>query len=227
MSEIVSTPLPSGRHNLPREFVVTSQRDRLLDAMAQSCAEKRYAEVSVADIVAAARVSRSTFYEIFPDKESCFLAAYDAILGRFITHVIKACQDPELTWPEQIELGIEASLDFLAAEPAFARMCIVDMFSAGPSALERYLSAVRLIAAFVDGGRTQMPDREDVPESIATMAVSGAAVVIRAEIVTERTQELPRVGPDLLYSLLVPYMDREEALDRSERYGERLAARNG
>ena len=224
---MVSTPLPSGRHNLPREFVVTSQRDRLLDAMAQSCAEKRYAEVSVADIVAAARVSRSTFYEIFPDKESCFLAAYDAILGRFITHVIKACQDPELTWPEQIELGIEASLDFLAAEPAFARMCIVDMFSAGPSALERYLSAVRLIAAFVDGGRTQMPDREDVPESIATMAVSGAAVVIRAEIVTERTQELPRVGPDLLYSLLVPYMDREEALDRSERYGERLAARNG
>lgn len=225
MSESISTPLPSGRHNLPREFVVTSQRDRLLDAMAQSCAEKRYAEVSVADIVATARVSRSTFYEIFPDKESCFLAAYDAILGRFVTEVIKACQAPELTWPEQIELGIEASLDFLAAEPAFARMCIVDMFSAGPSALERYLSAVRLIAAFVDGGRTQMPDREDVPESVGTMAVSGAAVVIRAEIVAERTQDLPRVGPDILYSLLVPYMDREEALDRSERYAEHLATR--
>ena len=75
------TTLPSGRHNLPREFVVTSQRDRLLDSMAQACAEKRYAEVSVADIVSRARVSRSTFYEIFPDKEACFLAAYDAILG--------------------------------------------------------------------------------------------------------------------------------------------------
>jgi len=223
MSDSITAPLPSGRHNLPREFVVTSQRDRLLDAMAQSCAEKRYAEVSVADIVATARVSRSTFYEIFPDKESCFLAAYDAILGRFVTEVIKACQGPELTWPEQIELGIEASLDFLAAEPAFARMCIVDMFSAGPSALERYLSAVRLIAAFVDGGRTEMPDREDLPESIGTMTVSGAAVVIRAEIVGDRTQELPRVGPDILYSLLVPFMDREEAMERSERYAERRA----
>jgi AcrR family transcriptional regulator len=218
------TPLPSGRHNLPREFVVTSQRDRLLDAMAQACAEKRYAEVSVADIVAQARVSRSTFYEIFPDKEACFLAAYDAILGRFVTEVIKACADPDLTWPEQIELGIEAALGFLAAEPAFARMCIVDMFSAGPSALERYLSAVRLIANFVDGGRTQNADREDVPKSIATMLVSGAAVVIRAEIVSERTQHLPEVGPDLLFSLLVPYMDREEALIRSERYAERLAS---
>ena len=142
MSEITPSRLPSGRHNLPREFVVTSQRDRLLDSMAQACAEKRYAEVSVADIVSRARVSRSTFYEIFPDKEACFLAAYDAILGRFVTEVIKACDDPNLTWPEMIELGIEASLRFLAAEPAFARMCIVDMFSAGPAALERYRSPV-------------------------------------------------------------------------------------
>lgn len=226
MSDSVDTRLPSGRHNLPREFVVTSQRDRLLDAMAQSCAEKRYAEVSVADIVATARVSRSTFYEIFPDKEACFLAAYDAILGRFVTEVIKARQAPELTWPEQIELGIEASMDFLAAEPAFARMCIVDMFSAGPSALERYLSAVRLIANFVDGGRTQMPGREDVPKSVGTMVVSGAAVVIRAEIVTEQTQNLPDVGADILYSVLVPYMDREEALERSELYAERIASRD-
>jgi AcrR family transcriptional regulator len=224
-TESAGGPLPSGRHNLPREFVVTSQRDRLLDAMAESCTEKRYAEVSVADIVARARVSRSTFYEIFPDKEACFLAAYDAILGRFVTGVIKACQDPALTWPEQIELGIEAALDFLAAEPAFARMCIVDMFSAGPSALERYLSAVRLIATFVDGGRTQMPGREEVPRSIATMSVSGAAVVIRAEIVDERTEYLPEVGPDILFSLLVPYLDREEALARSERYAERRASR--
>jgi AcrR family transcriptional regulator len=225
VSDSISIPLPSGRHNLPREFVITSQRDRLLDAMAQSCAEKRYAEVSVADIVSTARVSRSTFYEIFPDKEACFLAAYDAILGRFVTEVIKACQAPELTWPEQIELGTEASLDFLAAEPAFARMCIVDMFSAGPLALERYLSAVRLIAAFVDGGRKLMPDREEVPKSLGTMAVSGAVVVIRAEIVAERTRDLPRVGPDIAYCLLVPYMDREEAMERTERYAERIAAR--
>ncbi len=225
MSGPTSTPLPSGRHNLPREFVINSQRDRLLDAMARSCAEKRYAEVSVADVVSSARVSRSTFYEIFPDKESCFLAAYDAILGRFVTEVIKACAEPDLAWPEQIENGIEVSLDFLAAEPAFAWMCIVDMFSAGPSALERYLSAVRLIAALVDGGRTRMPDREDVPQSIATMAVNGAAVVIRAEIVAGRTEDLPGVGPDIVYSLLVPYMDREEAFDRSERYARRIAAR--
>lgn len=222
-----AAPLPSGRHNLPREFVVSSQRDRLLDAMAQACAEHRYADVSVARIVAQARVSRSTFYEIFPDKEACFLAAYDAILGRFASEVIRACQDPTLTWPEQIELGIEAALDFMAAEPAFARMCIVDMFSAGPSALERYLSAIRLLAGFVDGGRELMPGRQDVPKSVAMMTVSGAAVVIRAEIVAERTRLLPEKGPDILFSVLVPYVDREDALERTERYAARRGLPSG
>ena len=101
-------------------------------------------------------------------------------------------------------------------------MCIVDMFSAGPAALERYLSAVLMISAFVDSGRTMMPGREEVPESIASMVVGGAAVVIRAEIVDERTEMLPEVGPDLLYAILVSYMDRDEALERSERYAERL-----
>ena len=214
-----------GSEELPREVAVTCQRDRLLDAMARSCAEKRYAEVSVADVVSAAGVSRSTFYETFTGKEACFLAAYDAILGRFVTEVIRACQAPGLAWPEKIELGTEACLDFMAAEPAFARMCLIDMFSAGPSARERYLSAVRLIAGFVDGGRSLMPGRGQVPESVSRMAVCGAAVVIRAEIVADRTRELPRVGHDILYCLLVPYIDRAEAMDRTGRYAQRLAAR--
>lgn len=222
MSRTGTGRLPSGRHNLPREFVINSQRDRLLDSMAQACSEKRYAEVSVADVVARARVSRSTFYEIFPDKEACFLAAYDAILGRFVSEVIRACQDPELTWPEQIEIGIETSLNFLAAEPAFARMCIVDMFSAGPAALERYLSALRLISAFVDTARQRMPGAEDVPVSVSGMVIGGAAVVIRGEIVDERTELLPSVGPDILYAILAQYMDQDEALERTGRYAARI-----
>lgn len=222
MSAAEARRLPSGRHNLPREFVVNSQRDRLLDSMAEACSEKRYAEVSVADVVSRARVSRSTFYEIFPDKEACFLAAYDAILGRFVSDVIRACQDPALTWPEQIEVGIETSLKFLAAEPAFARMCIVDMFSAGPAALERYLSALRLISSFVDTARDRMPGNESVPSSVSGMVIGGAAVVVRGEIVDGRTELLPEVGPDILYAILVQYMDQDEALARAGAYSKRL-----
>ena len=204
--------------------MVNSQRDRLLDSMAEACAGKRYAEVSVADVVDRAKVSRSTFYEIFPDKEACFLATYDAILGRFVAEVIRAARGPDLDWPDQIEAGVETCLAFFADEPAFARMCIIDMFSAGDSALARYRSAVRMLSAFVDRGRKIVDDGGEVPASVAGMLVGGAAVVIRAGIVEDRTERLPEVGPDLVYSILVSYMDRDEALTRSERYAERVLA---
>src|SRR5450755_2520420 len=69
--------LPSGRHRLTREAVVESQRGRLVYAIAQVVAEKGYAAATVADVVDRASVSRSTFYDQFPDKETCFLAAFN------------------------------------------------------------------------------------------------------------------------------------------------------
>src|SRR5262249_28796564 len=88
--------LPAGRHKLPREFVVRSQRDRLLDAMAQACAAEGYGRATVAAVIARAGVSRKTFYEQFSDREDCFLAAYDAIVSQFIERVIAAYRQPEL-----------------------------------------------------------------------------------------------------------------------------------
>jgi Bacterial regulatory proteins, tetR family len=81
-TDTVVFKLPSGRHTLPRERVVRSQRDRLLDAMAEICASDGYGAATVAAIVARAGVSRKTFSEQFTDREACLLAAYDAILAR-------------------------------------------------------------------------------------------------------------------------------------------------
>src|ERR1700679_3296253 len=78
---MTSLPTPErlrpGRHHLPREDVARSQRERMLVAMLQSVAELGYATTTVADVVAGAAVSRSTFYAQFADKEACFVAAYD------------------------------------------------------------------------------------------------------------------------------------------------------
>jgi AcrR family transcriptional regulator len=204
--------LPRGRHNLSRRFVVRSQRERLLDAMAQVCASEGYGAANVAAVSARAGVSRKTFYEHFRDKEDCFLAAYDAILGKFVADVIGAYEQPELSWPERVRAGLEALLSFLAAEPAFARLAIVEVVAAGPRALERYLSAVRLLASLADEGRGEGPGHEQLPASIAVAVVQGGALVIRDQILAGRTEGLPDLLPDLLYATLVPYLGQEEAL---------------
>ena len=171
----------------------------------------------MADIVTEARVSRSTFYELFRDKESCFLAAFDAILSTFLTDLIRACEQPELSWAERVRAGLEVMLNFLAAEPAFAHMCMVDMIFAGPRARERYTAAVRVLITYVERGRAESAHGERLPNSLAAAIVGGGAVVIRDEILDGRTERLGELLPDLLYLTLAPYLGQAEAMRAIQR----------
>ena len=71
--------LPRGARLDLRAELRASQVGRLVCAVADCVAAKGYASTSVADIIAAAGVSRKTFYEHFADKEACFLAAYEMV----------------------------------------------------------------------------------------------------------------------------------------------------
>src|SRR6185503_15316570 len=65
------------RHSPPALLLSTPEKDhrsRLVQGMAIALTEKGYADISVADIVQHARVSKRTFYEHFADKEACYLA---------------------------------------------------------------------------------------------------------------------------------------------------------
>lgn len=204
--------LPAGPHNLPREFVLRSQRDRMLDAMAQVCASEGYGGATVATVIAGAGVSRKTFYEQFRDREDCFLAAYDAILAQFLGKVTAAYRQPELDWPVRVRAAIEALLAFLAAEPAFARMCIVEVLAAGERAIERYNAAVRALASLLDEGRARLPNPDEVPATMAGALIEGGAFLIREQILAGRTEQLEMLLPDITYAALVPYLGQDEAL---------------
>jgi AcrR family transcriptional regulator len=208
--------LPAGRHKLPREFVLRSQRDRMLDAMARVCASEGYGGATVAAVIAAAGVSRKTFYEQFRDREDCFLAAYDAILARFFAKVDAAYRQPNLAWPRRIRAAIGALLEFLAAEPAFARMCIVEVLAAGDRGVERYDSAVRVLASLLDEGRAQLRDPDQVPATTAGGIIEGAAFLIREQILAGRTETLEALLPDISYAALVPYIGQAEALETAQ-----------
>jgi AcrR family transcriptional regulator len=193
--------------------VVGSQRDRVLDAVARVSAEKGYANVTVADIVDEAHVSRSTFYELFRDKEACFLAAFDEIMQRFLAELVRVSgQNDDKSWAERIGAGLELMLSFLAAEPAFARMCLVDTNFAGPQAMDRYHAAVRTLTTFVDLGRRESPHGQEIPNSLASAIVGGGAVLVRDEILAGRIAQVGELLPAMIYLTLAPYLGREEAL---------------
>ena len=137
--------LPRGRHSLTREEVVASQRLRLLTAMADAMAEKGYARTTVADVLRKARVSRETFYELFSSKEDCFMHAFEQAYA----HILDAMSGtPALTarggaGAERLSGVLQDYLGALAADPASARVFLIEVYAAGPEALGRRLELQR------------------------------------------------------------------------------------
>jgi AcrR family transcriptional regulator len=124
-----------------------SQRARVLDAMGLVAAERGYATATVADVVRAAGVSRSTFYEQFASKEACFLETYRAGVDGLLERVRQAVHAAEgAGWRVQLRAGIRAYLDGLAAKPHLARTYLLEIPQAGPEALQARDEARRLFA---------------------------------------------------------------------------------
>lgn len=137
----VPARLPRGRHGLSRQQVVDSQRQRILLAVAETMAEKGYVATTVADVLRAAGVSRETFYQQFSSKQDAFMAAFDAAAALLLTQTLER-SDPAGPGPaagprERFDRALGAYLDGLAAEPAFARTFLVEVYAAGPEALAR------------------------------------------------------------------------------------------
>jgi AcrR family transcriptional regulator len=142
--------LPRGRHGLSREEVVRSQRGRIFLAMADAMAAKGYARTSVADVLRGAGVSRETFYEQFASKEDCFMSALESAVEVIFAGALDAVagDEPPL---ERFERGLTAYLDALAANAPFARMFLIEVYAAGPEALERRAALQRRYADVISG----------------------------------------------------------------------------
>jgi AcrR family transcriptional regulator len=126
-----------------------SQRWRLLEAMSKRVGELGYAETSVAEVIAAAGVSRKSFYEHFESKEACFLAAYDELSDR----LIRALQREDGTARAQLRRYLQV----LDGDVTVARALIVEVLAAGPKALQRREEVNARFATAVFGHLTRSP----------------------------------------------------------------------
>jgi AcrR family transcriptional regulator len=202
--------LPPGRHGLSRSFVAKNQRNRILTAVALVADEKSYSTMTVEDIIVAAGVSRRTFYEQFDNKESAFLAAYDEVVARLLARVEEAV-DSEQVLVERVRAGIDAFLEFVASDPAIARVCIVEVLAAGPEAVSRRRKAMSSFAQLMERTASMPDGPRAAPSLTAETLVGGLYEVVYTRVLRGESSELPGLLPDLVYSALLPYLGPEAA----------------
>ncbi len=205
--------LPRGRHGLPRELVVRSQRERLLAAIVRVTASKGYEATSVADILEEAGVGRESFYELFDDKRDCMLAAH-ALLVDHLEETVEAAYRKPGPWNDRARAALAAMLNWFAADPAAAKVTVVELAAVGPVARERFGEVFRRFTKLIEAGRDQSdpaPDRPQAPE----LAVGAGLARIYEEIIRGRTAQLPELLPELTYEMMVPFIG--EAAAREER----------
>jgi AcrR family transcriptional regulator len=202
--------LPSGRHGLHPDAVLRSQRERLLEAMIAAVSENGYQATSVVEIAAQARVSRKTLYELFGDKEGCFLAAHDWLIERLFSYVAPAWERPG-DWTDRMRRSLAALLSAIAYRPEGARVAMIETLAAGPRAHERYRAVLEALAPYVDQGCNETPHGAELPQSLSRVVVGGAAALIYQHVAAGRASELPDLYPELLYFVLAPYTGHERA----------------
>jgi AcrR family transcriptional regulator len=208
--QVRMTRLPGGR-GLDPELVARDQRRRILAAMVQCVAERGYNETTVVAVITAASVSRQTFYELFTDKEECFLAAYDAVVAR-VDRVVLEATATETEWPRQVAAAITALLTFFSTHPDMARLCLVEAAALGEGSVERREQDSARFDALIAIGRTQLGDEQEQPEEGAEEALfGGLTTLLTRRVLAGEAERLDRDAPDLIEFILAPFVGPDAA----------------
>ncbi|MHB8671131.1 MAG: TetR/AcrR family transcriptional regulator [Acidimicrobiales bacterium] len=193
----VSSP---ARRGFIRAAVAASQRERLLDGVAQAVAAKGYSAVTVGDIVAAAAVSRRTFYEQFTDIESCFLTAFQTGMELLLRQIRDAVRSRSaLAWRDRARVSVEAYLEALAARPAAAWAFSIGALGAGSRVLahralvlDRWVQQWRQLQEIA---RRAEPDIAETPPDQLLVLVGGIEELVRECLLARGAEQLPRLAP--------------------------------
>jgi AcrR family transcriptional regulator len=189
--------LPRGRHNLSREEVEQSQRSRMLLALASAMTEKGYVGTSVADVLKRAGVSRETFYQQFSSKLDCFMSAFDVAGEMLFGQLDQAANATEGagTPLERFDHALEAYLDLLAEQPAFARVFLVEVYAAGPDALARRTA---LQDRIVDRTAELLGARTDEDRFACQMLVAATSSMITGPVIAQDGDALRGLRPKIV-----------------------------
>jgi AcrR family transcriptional regulator/DNA-binding MarR family transcriptional regulator len=200
------------------------QRGRLLSAAFAVVGELGYEGLTARQVSERAGVSNRTFYEVFSDREDCFLAAFNhAVDG--LEREMRAGWEAELGWSARVRGGLTGLLMALDLEPAVRRLVFVEALAAGPRVLARRARVLESLAGVVDLGRVNGQAPAGLPGLTAEGVVGATFGVIHARLLELRPGSLAGLRNALMAGIVFPYRGAKAAARELELPAPRVPAR--
>jgi AcrR family transcriptional regulator len=208
--------------------------------MVATVAEKGYDATIVADLIELSGVSRSSFYNHFADKQDCFLRAIESLVEPLLQ---QAAEDGLGGDPAQARAAFEALVATIVEQPAAAKMCFVEIYAAGPPAVEILDRAIDSFETLVSAMFDSVPERRGMPPEIVRAIIGGVQKVIHKRLLRGEESELTDLAPQLWEWVLsvppppgslrpartrtvkpIPFEDRQRPANPAERLLRAMAA---
>jgi AcrR family transcriptional regulator len=172
--------------------------------MVASCAEKTYAATTIADVVAGARISRTTFYREFDDKRACFDAALEQCLGE-VRVIAAAALLPGAPPHEVVRRATAAILELLAERPQLAHLLVGEAVAVEPAVVNRYRDLLIPAVGAVWG-------EVEATHLDARLAFGRAQLLVFDRVTAGEAERLPELLPEIVYLAVAPFAGHDAAI---------------
>jgi AcrR family transcriptional regulator len=179
------------------------QRTDLLRAAARLAARTGYEGTRVADIVAEAGLSKSTFYEHFATKEECFVELHRRTTGQMLQSAVDTAEDAIDRGPyECLVAVIKALIGYRERNPRLAEVLRAEFGGSSQPEIrtQRDENFRRTVHFFVTlGRRLGSPLEADELELSATIVIRGVTDILATlrrdpDSFEERLAQIARLG---------------------------------
>jgi AcrR family transcriptional regulator len=190
-----------------RGLLAHVNRERLLDAVAQLNSHHGYAALTIEMIAEHADLPERVFRASFESKEEAFATALELghTKGQAIVERTRASYE---RWQDGVRKAIRALLEFLASEPDFTRLALLDAPLAGPATARRSNEHVATYARLLFEGA---PQRRNPPQAAPEAIVHALFELAFRHVLRDTTATLPHSAPHAVYLALAPFVGVSEA----------------
>ncbi len=183
---------------MPAEKVARNQRGRLYGAMVASVAERGYSATRLSDLTELSGVSRNSFYNLFADKQACFIATIEAVLGG----ALEAVTTPTGSWEEQVRSVTTTFANLFVTHPAAARMCLIEANAVGPEGLRPVEGAIAEFEAHALGVAAKSPAYATMPPEMVAAQVGAIVEIARVRLRHGTEAEMPLLVDEFVELML-------------------------